>query len=241
MRAVKKLLGKSNELLARLRLSKLARKMQDDGLTYLAHSKLLRLEQEARRLNTANISGDFCEFGLAAGGSGIVLANLLTPNRRFHGFDVFEMIPAPTHAKDGSNSVSRYEKIASGKSKGLKGKTYYGYEENLFSKVKSYFAENNLPVGDQIRLHRGLFEQTWPLVSDSVTTIALAHIDCDWYDPVRYCLDICRSKLSAGGAVIVDDYYAYEGARTATDEFLSINPDFKLQLAGKHVVLVRRS
>jgi asparagine synthase (glutamine-hydrolysing) len=54
----------------------------------------------------------------------------------------------------------------------------------------------------------------------------LAHIDCDWYDPVSYCLRSIAPKISVGGIVLIDDFYDYGGCRTAVDEFLAEHPEF---------------
>jgi O-methyltransferase len=234
-----KVKNKMHEGLCLLRISNTARGVRKKGLTYLPPSKLLTLERQARRIKQEGVKGDFCEFGLALGGSGIVLARLLDNNRRFHGFDVFDMIPPPTSDKDDAHSLERYKDIAEGRSVGIKGQAYYGYEKNLFEKVQGSFREFGVEAGDRVRLHKGLFEDTWPQVSDSIGNIALAHIDCDWYDPVTYCLAICKSRMPKGGAIVVDDYYAYQGARTATDEFVKANLDFELRDAGKHVMLLR--
>jgi O-methyltransferase len=77
------------------------------------------------------VSGDVLEFGVALGGSAIVLAGIAgLAHRRFYGFDVFEMIPAPTSEKDDEKSKQRYNLIASGKSEGIGGDLYYGYRNN---------------------------------------------------------------------------------------------------------------
>jgi O-methyltransferase len=239
MSAWSKTKNKLLEGLCLLRVSSTARRVRQLGLTYLSPSKLLTLEQQALRIEHQAVPGDFCEFGLALGGSGIVLAKLLGPQRSFHGFDVFEMIPPPTSEKDDAHSLERYKTIADGKSIGIKGQTYYGYQKNLFEKANAHFRDFGVEAGARVQLHKGLFEETWPKLKDSVGNIALAHIDCDWYDPVTYCLAICKDRMPSGGVVIVDDYYAYKGARTATDEFVLSNQDFTLRDAGKHVILLR--
>ncbi len=36
----------------------------------------------------------------------------------------------------------------------------------------------------RVFLHKGLFDQTWQQFPAS-EKVAVAHIDCDWYDPVK--------------------------------------------------------
>jgi asparagine synthase (glutamine-hydrolysing) len=184
------------------------------------------------------VAGDILEFGVALGGSGIILAAHATGNRRFHGFDVFAMIPPPTSEKDDEKSKARYQVIHSGQSVGIGGDGYYGYQEDLLETVRASFARHKRPVdGDKIQLHQGLFESSLPRVE--IKSVALAHIDCDWYDPVRYCLDWVGDKVSPGGVLIIDDYNDYNGARVAVDEFLSVRADFSIEL-GANPILRKR-
>ena len=102
---------------------------------------------------------------------------------------------------------------------------YYGYRQNLLSEVKGNFARHGLRVGTEgIHLHEGLFEDTWP--TTAIQSLALVHIDCDWYDPVSYCLEAVGSRLNPGGVIIIDDFHDYGGARIAVEEFLDRNPRY---------------
>jgi asparagine synthase (glutamine-hydrolysing) len=51
-------------------------------------------------------------------------------------------------------------------------------------------------------------------------SIAFAHIDVDWYEPVITCLKRVFPNLVVGGSIILDDYHDWGGCRAATDEFL---------------------
>ena len=128
----------------------------------------------------------------------MLLARHAANERQFHGFDVFARIPEPASAKDDAKSKERYQVIAAGESR-------YGR-----------------PVDEErIFLHRGLFEETWPGCPRA--SVAFAHLDCDWYDPVRFCLNAVLPRLSPGATLILDDYHDYGGCRTAVDEFLQEN------------------
>lgn len=138
------------------------------------------------------------------------------------------MIPEPSSEKDDRYSKSRYQIIKSGASDGIDGQLYYGYREDLFSDVKNSFIRHGLTVGERsIFLHKGLFEETWPAAK--VDNLAFVHIDCDWYDPVIYCLNAVSAQLSLGGVIVIDDYHDYIGCRTAVDEFLLQNPAFSFK------------
>ncbi len=59
--------------------------------------------------------------------------------------------------------------------------------------------------------------------------MAFAHIDCDWYEAVKFCLDRLAYVLSPRGIIVLDDYHAYGGCRVAVAEFLAKHPDFRLE------------
>jgi len=148
--------------------------------------------------------------------------------------------PPPTSTKDDAKSKERYETISAGKSTGIGGDVYYGYRTDLFETVCATLAKYGHPVGDgRVFLHKGLFEETWP--SYGRTQVAFAHIDCDWYDPVRFCLNAVVARLAPGGIIVLDDYYDYGGCRTATNEFLSEHADAFSIDEGANLVLRRAS
>lgn len=230
-----------NKFASHVMLPSVARRVKGDSLTYLTNKKLLSLHREMARIRRDNVPGDFLEFGVALGGSAILMAQECANHRSFHGFDVFGMIPAPGHEKDDEKSKARYEEIESGQSVGLGGETYYGYRNNLYAEVRATFARYGLPVDQRrVHLHKGLFSETWPAVAPDIVQVSLAHIDCDWYEPVKFCLDAVAPMMSSRGAIILDDYNDYGGCRTASDEFLAPHQQqFQVSRQSGHLVLRR--
>lgn len=219
-------------------LSSIAREVSRRHLTYLSARKLHNLERCAEELNQREVPGDFLECGVALGGSAIVLASHLDGERRFHGYDVFGMIPPPSE-RDDEWAHRRYDTIRSGRSEGIGGEPYYGYIDNLLTVVVDNFRLFGFePDGKPVGLHQGLFEDTMRFEPDQ--RIALAHIDCDWHDPVSFCLEAIHRHLSPGGMIILDDYNDYGGCRLATDEFLAQHDDMELRSATTNAVLARR-
>jgi len=218
-----------------LRLPSVAREVKRQHLTYLSSAKFLSLQNAIRQIKSEDVPGDFVEYGIALGGSAVYLASEINGSRRFHGYDVFGMIPPPGE-QDDEKSKARYNTIRSGHSEGIDGNTYYGYQDNLFDKVCETFKSFGLPVdGTRIVLHRGLFEDTVRFAPSD--RVALAHLDCDWYDPVKLCLEQTAEALSPGGLIILDDYNDYGGCRKAADQFLASNPQYKMVKNKPHALI----
>jgi asparagine synthase (glutamine-hydrolysing) len=216
----------------------IAKRVVAGKLTYLSQPKLRSLFAAIARVKSGNVPGDFVEFGVALGGSAICIASELDGARRFWGFDVFGTIPPPGE-KDGAEPQKRYDLIASGRSKGIAGETYYGYIADLLDTVKANFAGFGITVDDsRVRLIQGRYEDS--LMDQAPFPIAFAHIDCDWYESVRTCLAFLRANLSPGGIVVLDDYNDWKGCKVAVDEFCAQHNDFKMTGKTPHGILVRR-
>jgi asparagine synthase (glutamine-hydrolysing) len=56
-------------------------------------------------------------------------------------------------------------------------------------------------------------------------TVALAHLDGDWYESTLTCLSAVWPQLSVGGILQLDDYGTWQGCRAATDEFFAVRKD----------------
>ncbi|HSS98865.1 MAG TPA: TylF/MycF/NovP-related O-methyltransferase, partial [Terriglobales bacterium] len=121
-----RLLDKAGEKLQSALLSKTAKAVRREHLTYLSISKLRHLEKTLQDIHHHRVAGDYLEFGIALGGSAILIAKAAKDaERSFTGFDIFGTIPPPSD-KDDVKSKERYKTIADGKSQGLGGDPYYG-------------------------------------------------------------------------------------------------------------------
>lgn len=198
----------------RLFVPGVVRLVTDGKLSYLdvdALCELHRLAGSARRLG-----GTIVEAGCALGGSAIVLAHGKHPEVPMTVHDVFGMIPSPG-ARDGEDVRGRYATIIAGEAVGIGGDRYYGYEDDLLSKVEANFRRLGVPPERHgVTLLRGLFEDTL----HPVGPVALAHVDGDWYESVTVCLERICPWLVLGGRVVVDDYDAWSGCRRAVDDYL---------------------
>jgi hypothetical protein len=195
--------------------------VRKEALTYLSEDALRDLHEEVRRLEREEIPGVLIEAGCALGGSAIVMAAAKADTRPMFVYDVFGMIPPPS-LKDGEDVHARYEVIRSGKSAGIGGATYYGYEDDLERTVTRNFRRLGFPVeSNNVHLVKGLFQDTLDVKEE----VALTHIDADWYESVMTCLSEITPHVSPGGVLIIDDYEHWSGCRTAVDEYFSDKRD----------------
>lgn len=185
-------------------------------LTYLSERKLRSIAETCRTVEKERVEGIFIEAGCALGGSSILIASVKADLRPFQVYDVFGMIPAPT--KDDTQDVhDRYRIIVEGKASGIDRDKYYGYEENLYETVNSNLRSFGIDCeARHVSLIRGLLQDTMHLDRP----VAVAHVDVDWYEPVKTCLARIWPHLSVGGSVILDDYHDWGGCRKAADEYL---------------------
>jgi asparagine synthase (glutamine-hydrolysing) len=162
----------------------LVRKIKVRRLTYLSNMKLASLANTCMQIEKQGLPGLFVEAGCALGGSAILITSLKTRSRPFQVYDVFGMIPPPTH-EDTEDVHKRYQTIVQGKSEGIQGDKYYGYEDNLYEKVRSNFKALGFGCEqNSVTLVKGLVQDTLRVEQ----AVAFAHIDVDWYEPVMTCL-----------------------------------------------------
>jgi O-methyltransferase len=162
---------------------------------------LYRLSKEVER---SSLAGDIVECGVYNGGSSALIASvcLVSKNTRRNVwlFDSFEGLPPPTEM-DGKKAMEC-------------GWWCHGD----LKKVRKIYSKLKI---DPSRVHvvKGWFHETFPTAETG--PIALLHIDADWYDSVKLCLDRFYDLVQPGGYIVIDDYGHWEGCRKATDEFLS--------------------
>ncbi len=204
-----------------------------ERLTYLTKAQLASLAKCVLESEVNRRQGMVVEAGTALGGSAIAMAAAKSPDRPMRVYDVFGMIPPPGEL-DTDDSRSRYDDIAGGRSKGLGDDVYYGYHEDLLGEVTASFARHGMPIEENnVSLVPGLFED----VLDIDGPVAVAHIDADWYSSTMTCLDRIAPHVTAGGRIVIDDYYRWSGCRRAVDEYFSDRPGYRVEKRAKvHIV-----
>lgn len=220
----RKIIADLRELVNSLRGSKaiddeahsLITKILKAKLTYLSERKMESITKTCRAIEEQKLPGNFIEVGCALGGSAILIASLKNPVRPLSVYDVFGMIPPPSE-EDTPDVHARYKDIVGGTSTGIDGDRYYGYELDLYEKVKENFNKFGIELEkNNVSLVKGLIQET--LTNDK--PVAFAHIDVDWYEPVSVCLERIFPKLTIGGSIIIDDYHDWGGCKKAVDNYL---------------------
>jgi hypothetical protein len=138
--------------------------------------------------------------------------------RRYHAFDSFEGLPPPTLA---DNEIFECFVTERGEqSANLAGKlTWTGIcQGDGADTVRAFFCRVGIPQ-DRAVFHIGWFQDTVRAAAHNISAIAILRIDGDWHDSTKICLDNLYDFVSPGGRIIVDDYGAFTGCRSAVDEF----------------------
>ncbi len=84
-----------------------------------------------------------------------------------------------------------------------------------------------------VQLISGAYEKTLSLDG----ALALAHLDCSQYEPMRILLERLAPQLVPGGHLIIDDYRTREECRKAVDDYFRGKRGFQLVRKGRlHVI-----
>ncbi len=186
--------------------------LTDEALTFAWRSMLDLLEQGQQGvLVECGTWFGGCSFGLALVQKQ-VFGRVIRP---IYMLDSFEGLP-PATERDGPAALEYQRRTADP-----------GYFDNCRAPLREVERiRDSLGLSqDECRLVPGWFDTTAPILADTLvnTRIALLRIDCDWYAPVRLVLEQLEPLVDAEGIVIVDDYYAWDGAARAVHDYLSRN------------------
>ena len=171
--------------------------------TMSGNARLRGLYQAVQHVISHRIPGDVVECGTARGGSAALMGLTLKrsgSDRTLWVFDTFEGLP-PATPDDPDFEIA---------------KLYTGDCRGELNEVAALF--ERLDILDRAKLVKGLFQDTLP--ASDVKTIAVLHLDGDWYESVKVCFDYLYDRVSPGGIIQIDDYGHWEGARKAVDEFM---------------------
>lgn len=170
--------------------------------TMCSNARLRGLYRALRYVVSRDIAGDVVECGAAQGGSAALMAltlRQLQSRRKLWVCDTFEGLPAPSSEDPDFELADLFTGTCVG----------------TLNEVRALF--NRLGVLEDVEFVKGLFQETLPVTP--VPSIAVLHIDGDWYESVKVCLECLYDKVVPNGVIQLDDYGYWKGARKAVDEF----------------------
>jgi predicted O-methyltransferase YrrM len=169
--------------------------------TMLSHGRLRALYWAVRTVLDKKVPGDIVECGTAEGGSALLMAMTLKRHgggKHVWAFDSFSGMPPPND-KDPAEAWN-----------------FVGTLQQDLEHVKSVFYRWD--IRENFTLVPGLFQETVPMTG--IEKISVLHLDGDWYESVKVCLDHLYDRVSPGGIIQIDDYGHWVGARRAVQDFL---------------------
>jgi O-methyltransferase len=166
---------------------------------------LLRLAQE---IDANDVPGAVLECGVLDGGTAALMAvGTRHSGRPVHLFDSWAGLPDASEM-DGA-AAKKWGRDVVGSP----------------NRVKKIMHLLQIPP-QRVTFHQGWFAETFPKAS--IDQIALLHIDADFYDSVRLCLETWFPHLAPGSFVQIDDYSSFAGCRKAVDEFIVTHSGIRL-------------
>jgi tetratricopeptide (TPR) repeat protein len=154
--------------------------------------------------NSLLLPGDLIECGVYKGGATTEFARVIEGTGKvIHACDTYEGMPEPSEHDN-------YHR-----------KGHFG-DTSLVSCATRWEVAG---VRDRIVPHKGLFQETFPSMSENRYCFAL--LDSDFYVSQMQALEHVYPRMSPGGWVVVDDYgwKDCDGCKVALDEFLADKPE----------------
>lgn len=181
--------------------------------TLLNYARLYNAYHLAQNIIRKKIEGGFVECGVWKGGCmGVMgIANRRKKESRdLWLFDSFIGLKKPTE-KDGEKGKLYIEGS-------LLGRSTQGCVASVKEVKDLLFSKLNL---DNVHIIKGWVEDTLPVYQERIGKISILRIDLDFYKSTKFCLYELYDNIVDGGYIIIDDYYDWEGCKTAVDEFLN--------------------
>lgn len=184
--------------------------------TMTTPERLYGLINAVKYIEHNSIDGSIVECGVWRGGSMMAVAFTLNQlgnrDRDLYLFDTYEGMTAPTDI-DGPPAVEKFNKTRINDNSSA-------WCRAIIDEVKKNMSTTNY---NEARIHfiKGKVEETIP--SKAPEKIALLRLDTDWYESTKHELEYLYPRLQQNGAVIIDDYGRWEGARKAVDEYFESN------------------
>ena len=183
-------------------------------------ARFVALVLNLSQLQEEGIQGDFAELGVWKGNSAAVLADFAANSgRRLFLFDTFS---------------------------GFDQRDLAGIDDGKtphFADTSVDYVKQTVGHAEHTTYIQGFFPESLTDEARS-RTFALAHIDCDLYEPMKAALEFFYPRMSHGGMLLLHDYSSghWHGAKKATDEFCAASGEFLSRWPDKSgTVIIRKT
>ena len=178
--------------------------------TMIGRKRMENLRQVLCEVIEKKVEGDFIETGVWRGGACIFARGIMksygVTDRNVWVADSFSGLPKPNDKKYIADRGDKHNLMAA---------LAVSREE-----VEDNFRIYGLLDG-QVRFLVGWFSET--LANAPIEKLAVLRLDGDMYESTMDAMEALYHKVTPGGYVIVDDYYAVKGCRLAVHDFLNKN------------------
>lgn len=190
---------------------------RDSGLDWpsVAHSmignkRMSNLRYALENVIQNNVEGDFIETGVWRGGACIYAKAIINSygitDRKVWVADSFSGLPEPDKKKYKLDKGDLHNK------------------EEVLSVSREQVEENFRSYGlldDNVKFLAGWFKDT--LSKAPIKKVSVLRLDGDMYESTMDALVALYKKVTPNGYIIVDDYHAVEGCKTAIHDYLDEN------------------
>ncbi|MGV3524366.1 MAG: TylF/MycF/NovP-related O-methyltransferase [Candidatus Sericytochromatia bacterium] len=174
--------------------------------TLIGRKRLDQLQEAVETVIREGIPGDLIETGVLRGGACIFMRAILEAYqeraRRVWVADSFVGFPEDT-----------FDEL---KAHGMVDPAALNRWAAPLEEVQATFQRYGL-LDEQVQFLKGWFADTLPQAP--IQQLAILRLDADLYSATRESLELLYPKLSPGGYLIVDDYYAFDDCRKAVREY----------------------
>lgn len=178
----------------------------EGAITMIGENRLVHLQQAITQIIRGGVPGDILEAGAWKGGACIYMRaclDVLGDRKRIvYACDAFDdgfPKPDPAYPVDAQSQLHTRDYFRTSNVVVRQYCQYYGYDDC------------------QLQIVPGFFKETLPTLP--IRELALLRLDGDLYGSNMEPLQILYDKVSPGGYVIADDYYAIVNAQMAIDDF----------------------
>jgi hypothetical protein len=200
--------------------------------TMVPQAHMLYLQSLIDQLNMSKIPGDFIECGVWKGGCVMWMLECQkrhNMNRNVFLYDTFAGMTYPGSEKDDPQAKKIWIETQENKYHRDYDK-WHGQNKWAYCPLEDV-RRNISSVGydsTKVKYIVGDVCETLNKPANIPNQIAILRLDTDWYQSTKKELDVLFSHVVKNGYVIIDDYYAWKGSKTATDEFFKSHPHVQI-------------